>query len=232
MRGGLTAAVNRLRRRQKSLSTRWATHRNCCSGRYVRWVDDISWSSGTWTNAPVEALTAGDGLRVTAVEGSDAWRLTSYGFVHDSEHALLAPFPNGTAIEVTFRLDFTDQFDQAGIFVSVDEETWIKAGVERSDGENSLGAVVTRVFSDWSLSPVPDWHGKLVTIRASRSGNALTVRARVDGGDWRLVRVAPLDEEATVTAGPMCCAPSRSGLQVQFTAWQTGAADGSLHPDE
>ncbi|WJX98612.1 DUF1349 domain-containing protein [Curtobacterium sp. 458] len=194
-------------------------------------MDDIAWSAGTWSNPPVAVATSEDGIRVSAAEGSDAWRLTSYGFVHDTEHALLAPFTNGTAMEVTFRLDLAEQFDQAGIFVSVDEATWIKAGVERSDGEDCLGAVVTRGFSDWSLSPAPEWHGRLVTIRASRSDDALTVRARVEDEPWRLVRVAPLDERAVVTAGPMCCAPSRPGFEVHFTAWQTGPADGSLHAD-
>lgn len=192
----------------------------------------IPWTEGSWTNEPEHVAIGDDGLRVTAREGSDAWRLTSYGFVHASEHALLAPLEPESAIEVQFRLDFSEQFDQAGIFVKVDDESWIKAGVELSDGEESLGAVVTRGSSDWSLSPVPLWAGRLVTVRVSRSGNALTVRARVDDEPWRLVRVAPLDPDAEVSAGPFCCAPTRAGLTVHFTSWRTAAADGSLHPDE
>ena len=191
---------------------------------------DVDWSTGSWTTAPARVEVGDDGMRVTAVEGSDAWRVTSYGFVHDTEHALLAPFEQGTAVEVSFRLDFSAQFDQAGVFVRVDDETWTKAGVERSDGEDGLGAVVTRGVSDWSLAPVPGWHGREVTVRASRSGDALTVRARVDGEPWRLVRVSPLDPDAVATAGPMCCAPSRDGLTVHFTAWRTGPADEGLHP--
>ncbi|GAA0965343.1 hypothetical protein FFA01_22900 [Frigoribacterium faeni] len=192
---------------------------------------DIDWSTGTWTTPPARVDVADDGMQVTAVEGSDAWRTTSYGFVHDTEHALLAPFGQDTAVEVSFRLDFTEQFDQAGVFVKVDDATWIKTGVERSDGVDSLGAVVTRGMSDWSLSPVPDWHGRVVTVRASRSGDALTVRARVDDEPWRLVRVAPLDPDAEVAAGPMCCSPSRGDLTVRFTSWRTGPADEGLHPD-
>lgn len=195
-------------------------------------MTDIEWNSGTWTNAPAHVEVADDGMRVTAVEGSDAWRTTAYGFVHDTEHALLAPLDPDTATEVSFRLDFSAQFDQAGVFVRVDDRTWTKAGVERSDGEDSLGAVVTRGVSDWSLAPVPGWHGRVVTVRASRSGDALTIRARADDEPWRLVRVAPLDPGALVTAGPMCCAPSRRGLTVHFTAWRTGPADTSLHPDD
>lgn len=195
-------------------------------------MTDIDWNSGAWTTLPARVEIADDGMRVTAVEESDAWRITSYGFIHDTEHALLVPFEQNSAMEVAFRLDFEAQFDQAGIFVKVDDTTWIKTGVERSDGEDSLGAVVTRGMSDWSLSPIPGWHGRLVTIRASRSGDALTMRARVDNEAWRLVRVAPLDPDAAVTAGPMCCAPSRADLTVHFTSWRVVEADESLHPED
>lgn len=191
----------------------------------------IPWSQGMWTNEPADVTIDETGLHVTAREGSDAWRTTSYGFVHDSEHALLTELVPESAVEVQFRLDFSEQFDQAGIFVKVDDESWIKAGVELSDGEESLGAVVTRGTSDWSLSPVPGWGGRLVTVRGSRSGDALTVRARVDDEPWRLVRVAPLDPDAAITAGPFCCSPSRSGLTVHFTSWRSAPADAGLHPD-
>lgn len=194
-------------------------------------TSDVPWSSGQWTTPPVHYETKDDGLYVTARENSDAWRLTSYGFVHDSEHALLAPFEQDSAVEVCFRLNFAAQFDQAGVFIRTDETTWIKAGIEWSDGEESVGAVVTRGVSDWSLSPTPGWAGRLVTVRASRSGNAVTIRARVDEEPWRMVRVAPLDPEATVSAGPFCCAPTRSGLTVHFLSWRTTAPDASLHAD-
>ncbi|KAA9089341.1 DUF1349 domain-containing protein [Microbacterium radiodurans] len=200
-------------------------------------MTDIPWSTGRWTHDPESVDEAGDSLIVTAREGSDAWRTTSYGFVHDTEHALLAPLAPDSAVEVSFRLDFAAQFDQAGVFLRVDDETWIKAGVEHSDGVDGLGAVVTRGVSDWSLAPVEGWSGRIVTVRASRSGDAVTVRARVEGtpgadDDWRLVRVAPLAPDAEVAAGPFCCAPTRSGLRVEFTAWRVTPADASLHPGD
>ena len=193
-------------------------------------MKSIEWSAGMWSAEPAHVEITDDGMRVTAVEGSDAWRTTSYGFVHDNAHALLAPFQQDTAVEVSFELNFSEQFDQAGVFLRVDETEWIKAGVEWSDGEASLGAVVTRGMSDWSLGPASGWAGRTVTVRASRSGDAVTVRARVEEEAWRLVRVAPLRPEAAVTAGPFCCAPSRAGLVVHFTSWRTTDADTSLHP--
>ena len=191
-------------------------------------MDARSWDDGTWTTPPEAVVPDGSDLLVTAREASDFWRTTSYGFVHDDGHGLLAPFPDGTAVEVSFVADLTEQFDQAGLLVRADAENWVKAGVEYADGTAQLGAVVTSVVSDWSTGEV-DWVGRTVTVRASRSGDALTVRARVDEEPWRLVRLAPIDPTLPWSAGPMTCGPSRAGLTVRFTSWTTGTADTTLH---
>ncbi|GGM19840.1 hypothetical protein GCM10012279_42760 [Micromonospora yangpuensis] len=192
----------------------------------------VDWTEGVWLNRPVRAEPTPDGgLTVQPGAGSDFWRHTSYGFVHDDGSALLAPLPVGRAVEVDFRLDFTEQFDQAGILVRVDERTWTKAGVEFSDGQPQVGAVVTRELSDWSVAAVPTWAGRLVSVRVSRAGDALTVRARVEGEPWQLVRLAPLAEGVAASAGPFCCSPTRDGLAVRFTAWRQGPADRELHPE-
>jgi regulation of enolase protein 1 (concanavalin A-like superfamily) len=205
----------------------------------VRW-GDVPWSAGTWTNAPVDVREASgvaasgsaagrSPLDVTAVETSDAWRTTAYGFVHDTEHALVSPFMHGTAVEVSFVADFRGEFDQAGVFVRIDENNWIKAGVEYADGMPQVGAVVTRDVSDWSVAPVPEWAGRTVTVRASWDLDALTIRARVDDEPFRLVRVVPLGPELTASAGPLVSAPTRAGLTVRFTRWAVGEVDAALH---
>ncbi|MBE0009374.1 MULTISPECIES: DUF1349 domain-containing protein [unclassified Arthrobacter] len=191
----------------------------------------VEWSEGRWTTEPENVRTSDEGLLVTAKEGSDAWRITSYGFIHDTEHALLRSITVGEAIEVAFRADLPEQFDQAGVFIKTDDTNWIKAGVECSDGELGVGAVVTRGESDWSLSPVPEWAGRMVTVRASLAPGAVTIRARVDEEPWRLVRVAPLATDAILQAGPFCCAPTRPGLVVHFLSWRTTDADTALHPE-
>ncbi|MEH0975207.1 DUF1349 domain-containing protein [Micromonospora sp. CPCC 205546] len=191
----------------------------------------VDWAEGEWWNEPVlvEGGPAGE-LLVQPAEGSDLWRHTSYGFVHDDAPALLAPLPAGEAVEVSFVLDYGEQFDQAGVLVRMDERNWVKAGVEVSDGQPQVGAVVTREVSDWSVAPVPLWAGREVTVRASRAGDALTVRARADDEPWRLVRLAPLPAQAVAIAGPYCCSPTRAGLRVRFTGWRRGPADAELHP--
>lgn len=186
-------------------------------------------ATGRWTNPPSAVNAEGNRVVVTAREGSDAWRHTSYGFVHDSEHALLEPLGRSEAVEVSFLLDYAEQFDQAGVFLRSSAEEWIKAGVEAADGAPQVGAVVTHTTSDWSAAPVPDWQGREVTVRASRDGNAVTIRARVEDEPYRLVRVAHLDPDLDVEAGIFCASPLREGLRVTFTGYRRGPADASLH---
>ncbi|MCD0443254.1 DUF1349 domain-containing protein [Glycomyces sp. A-F 0318] len=191
---------------------------------------DIPWKSGAWTTLPAAAEEDTEGrLVVHAAEGSDAWRHTCYGFVHDDAHALLEAWDPGRAVEVSFVAALDAQFDQAGLVIRADAERWIKTGLEFADGAMQLGAVVTDGKSDWSTAPVPEWAGREVTIRATRMRDAVIVRARVEDEPWRLVRLAPFDPDAAAKAGPYCCAPSRAGLAVTFTAWRHTEPDAELH---
>lgn len=189
----------------------------------------VAWDDAEWFNPPAEATVDGDELRVVTRSGSDLWRVTSYGFVRDSGHALLVDLPDPGAVEVTFRAELPQLYDQAGLLVRADETRWVKAGVERSDGELQVGAVVTHECSDWSLAAVPGWQDRAITIRASRVGDAVTVRARAEGEPWRLVRLAPFPAGRPVQAGPMCCSPQSPGARVRFSRFAVGPPDPGLH---
>lgn len=185
-------------------------------------------SNGVWLNPPIAQEVVGKEFIVTAKAESDFWRETSYGFTHETGHALLNDLPNESSIELSWILDYDQQFDQAGLFIYSDEKNWIKAGIEFADGAPQLGAVVTFNKSDWSVAPVPEWMGKEVHLRISRSGDALTIRSKC-GGDWQLVRLAPLDPSKNWQAGLHCASPTRAGLSVRFTGISTGPADSTLH---
>ena len=100
--------------------------------------DALQWNSGTWTREPLSVEIQDGNLHAKAAEGSDWWRNTSYNFVHNDGHALLHDFAEGTAMEVTFRLNYTQNFDQCGIFLYAGDLNWIKAAVEQSDGVPQL----------------------------------------------------------------------------------------------
>ncbi|WP_026482007.1 DUF1349 domain-containing protein [Agromyces subbeticus] len=194
----------------------------------------VDWAAGRWTRDPATARLDGDNLLVGAAEGSDYWRTTHYGFVHDDGHALLGDWPADAAVEVTFDASsLGTAYDQAGIMLHAGPEQWVKAGLEISDGVLQLGAVVTNGVSDWSMAPVPEWAGGLVTLRASRggvAGDSVVLRARTETSGWRTLRVAPFTAGVT-SAGPLVCAPMRGDLEVRFTRWALAPADLDVHED-
>jgi regulation of enolase protein 1 (concanavalin A-like superfamily) len=152
----------------------------------------------------------------------------SYGFVHDSEHTLIAPFALDSAMEVEFTASFSHQFDQAGIFISVSNERWGQGRRRFADGRPQIGAVVTDELSDWSLAPAPDWAGQRILIRVSRSGDALTIRAKpADRDDLQLIRVVPFEPELVALAGPYTCAPRGQVSLSDFTAGGPGNPTGA-----
>lgn len=197
----------------------------------------VPWHHGDWTTEPVSAVLDGTVLIVEAAEGSDFWEKTLYGFQHANGHALLAAWPAGSAVEVSFSLNgFTELYDQAGLMLWNGLANWIKAGVEMNDGVPHLASVVTDGYSDWSLTPVPEWMGQIVTIRASQLNDAVILRAHVADEPWRTMRVAPFgsltgSRSALAQAGPYVCAPTRPGFRVTFTDWVYVDADTDLHND-
>src|SRR6476619_4855287 len=128
-------------------------------------TEQLVWAAGTWTTPPVAVSEEGSDLLVTAAEGSDAWRYTAYGFVHDDAHALLAPLADPGAVEVSFVAAFGEQFDHVGLALRAYAETWLKAGGQIADGALQVGAVVTLGRSDWSVAPVAECAGRRVTVR-------------------------------------------------------------------
>ena len=188
----------------------------------------IDWSTGTWLHEPPSHSILGSDLVVTTAAQSDFWSATGYGFTHYSGHALLIDFPPGTAMEVEFSAGWTNEFDQAGLFLHVDEEHWIKAGVELTDGVLGLGAVVTNGKSDWSVGFVTEWMHARIRVRVSRSNDAIAIRARTPETPWRLVRLAPIDPDFSWQAGPLAASPSSSSLEITFHSWEMALPDSDI----
>src|SRR6478672_8873788 len=116
-------------------------HRRVAGSSFVNGLRTVPWLQGWWLNRPPHVAISQGRLIVKAARGSDAWRTTSYGFVRDNAHALLSDLPDGWAVQVSFLADFAELYDQAGVFVRIDETCWTKAGVEFSDGALQASSV-------------------------------------------------------------------------------------------
>jgi regulation of enolase protein 1 (concanavalin A-like superfamily) len=151
---------------------------------------------------------------------TDFWQGTFYGFRRDDGHFLGAPVESDFTAHVTFSGEYRELYDQAGCMLRVDGGTWIKAGVEHSDGMANVSTVVTRSGrSDWSVIGVPGLEGPQ-SIRFTRIGEAVILHVRQAEG-WTLMRLADFPVGPALF-GPMCCSPERAGFRAVFQEVRVG----------
>jgi regulation of enolase protein 1 (concanavalin A-like superfamily) len=185
--------------------------------------------NGTWLNQPKSWHAERDRMTLTTDERTDFWRKTHYGFIRDSGHFLAFPVEGSFTATMTVRGRFSELYDQAGMMLRIYDGRWIKAGVEFSDGERYLSAVVTNGRSDWSLSQ-PFKVSEEFHLRMTLKGNAVRIQASADAVLWSLIRLAPFPPADRYLVGPMACTPERSGLTVEFSDFDIGPAiDKGLH---
>lgn len=168
-----------------------------------------------WLNPPARWEAREDCLEVTTAPKSDFWRKTHYGFTRDSGHFFYAEARGDFSVEIRVDGKYRDLYDQAGLMLRVDAENWIKTGIEFFDNHQHASAVVTREFSDWSVTrlegqPVRFW------LRVTRKAEAVEVFYSLDGVSYTLLRLAYLVPSAVTQVGPMCASPDGSGCEVTF----------------
>ena len=183
----------------------------------------------TWLNEPVRWSSSSGRLDVVTDAGTDFWRNTHYGFIHDNGHFFAAETPGDFTAELRVRASYGTLYDQAGVMVRIDERTWVKAGIELSDGVAMLGSVLTKDFSDWATGRY-DGDPADVSLRVTVAAGVLRLQASSDGIHWPLVRLAPFPVATSYQVGPMCCTPQRAGLAVSFSDFHIGPPTGrALH---
>lgn len=169
-----------------------------------------------WINPPPSSEQDGETLTVTTGKETDFWNRTFYGFRHGNGHLLATPVTGDFSLTISFSASYSTLYDQAGAMLRVDDDNWLKCGVEFTDGRKNFSVVVTRDDqSDWSVMPLPGAVDAPVCLRLTRHAEALRVEIE-ETSKFRLVRLAFLNMADTVEAGPMCCSPVGDRLDVTF----------------
>ncbi|RUM00638.1 DUF1349 domain-containing protein [Rhizobium chutanense] len=183
----------------------------------------IDFNKGKWLNEPASWRADETDLTLTTDEKTDFWRQTHYGFTRDNGHFLAFPTGDSFTAEIRVQGEFRTLYDQAGLMVRLDEKRWVKSGVEFTDGEAFLSAVVTDGRSDWSVAQ-PFKELEDFRIRITVAGGAIRIQASRDGRRWPLLRLAPFPAATRYEVGPTACTPERSGLTVRFSEFSIGPA--------
>jgi uncharacterized protein len=197
------------------------------AGTVVAAAGDIATSaepvSEKWLNEPRKWSKSGAAFSITANPKTDFWRKTFYGYITDNGHMLYRPVTGDFVSTVRVSGDYASLYDQAGLMVRQDENTWMKCGVEFVGERQTVSTVFTRDYSDWSTIALPDTP-KSLWIRVARKGGALTISYSRDGKTFEEVRQGWLTEARTVNVGLMCAAPEGPGFEARFEDWTTATS--------
>ncbi|CAF1002875.1 unnamed protein product [Didymodactylos carnosus] len=172
-----------------------------------------------WLNPP-KTWHVDDNTKTITVqtdEKTDFWRKTHYGFIRDNGHFYSETMTGNFTCEVLVRGEYRDLYDQAGIMVRLDEENWLKCGIEFVDSKQYASVVVTRDgFSDWSIIPMKD-NLTALWLRVKRSKEALHIEYD-DQGDknYKMMRLTYLPECEKTQVGIMCASPDGKGFKACF----------------
>ncbi|MGV3615959.1 MAG: DUF1349 domain-containing protein [Fimbriimonas sp.] len=175
-----------------------------------------------WLNEPPRWSDADGVLTLETGKETDFWRETHYGFIHNDGHHYFRSVDGDFTATVRFSGQYEALYDQAGLMIRLDDRNWIKAGIEFTDGLAHLSVVVTRDFSDWSVTALETVPAE-VWLRMSRHGDAVRVEYRLANTEWRMLRLAYLAPGPTAFVGPMACSPTRTGFIAEFRDLVIGA---------
>ncbi len=168
-----------------------------------------------WHNEPPRWAVDGDTITIRSGPKTDFWRTTHYGFIRDSGHFYHDRIAGDFLVEVKVSGAYTSLYDQAGLMVRVDEANWIKCGIEFVDGIQQVSAVVTREYSDWSVTPLPS-NPAALWLRLTRRGSAIEIRYALDGVGYQMLRLAYFIPSEIMSVGLMCASPDGAGFTVTF----------------
>ncbi|KAJ8707951.1 hypothetical protein PYW08_010317 [Mythimna loreyi] len=171
-------------------------------------------------------------LEVTTEDKTDYWEGTWYNFHHNTGHVYAVEIKEDFTFTVCVEAEFTTLYDQAGLMIYFDDKHWLKAGIEYNDGQPMIGSVLTNEVSDWATG-VFTGNPRKFYLRMSRKGDVACVKYSTDNKIWTLLRLCPMPFSTNPNSclvGPMCCTPTREGLNAKFSDISvTVPADDILH---
>ena len=168
-----------------------------------------------WLNEPASWQVSEDKLEMFVTPQSDYWRETHYGFTVDD-----GPFyytTRGGEFEANLKItgEYTTRFDQMGMMLRVDEEHWIKMGIEYVDGKYNFSTVVTDTKSSWSVIQLSEQPAS-VWIKVIRRLDAVEIFYSLDGKNYTMSNLSYLKNNVPVKVGMMAASPDGKGFKAIF----------------
>ncbi|SDG07374.1 hypothetical protein SAMN05421827_103139 [Pedobacter terrae] len=146
---------------------------------------------------------------------TDYWRISHYGFTVDDAPFYYATYGGEFEVKVKITGNYVTTFDQMGLMLRINEEEWIKAGVEFVNGKQNVSAVVTHKTSDWSVvelekAPASIW------MKAVRKLDAVEIFYSLDDKKYTMLRTCYFKDNTPVMVGLVAACPDGKGFNATF----------------
>ena len=172
-----------------------------------------------WFNEPENWSVKNDVLTMDVTPQSDYWRISHYGFTVDDAPFLYTLRGGEFEVKVKISGEYKVRFDQAGLMLRIDEENYIKTGIEYVDGKYNLSSVVTHKTSDWSVITL-DKPVDYIWIKAVRRLDAVEIFYSFDDEEYVMMRNCWLQDNTPVMVGMMAACPDGNGFKAKFEHFQ------------
>ena len=172
-----------------------------------------------WFNPPEIWNIDNRSLSMFVTPKTDYWRVTHYGFTIDN-----GPFCyslQGGEFEVKVKLvgEYRSRYDQMGLMLRIDENTWIKTGVEYVNEKINISAVVTHERSDWCVIEL-DHSPESIWMKSVRKLDAVEIFFSFDDKDYTMFRLAYFPDNSPVMVGMMAASPEGEGFKALFEGFE------------
>lgn len=194
----------------------------------------IDVQAAQWINTPRTSQVAEDSVEIVTEPHTDLWQRSYYGFRNDNAPALQVESADNFTFSAKASFQYQQQFDQCGLIIYLDSDTWFKASIEYENARISrLGSVVTnRGYSDWATTdietPTAWWY------RLSRRGPDFLIESADNPKNFRQMRIfhlhglgettadmgrldPPAPPQTAVRFGVYACSPSQSSFTARFS---------------
>jgi len=152
---------------------------------------------------------------------TDLWRRdVKNGYVKENAPYYFRKVKGDFQVSVKVNGNFSSLFDQAGILIRQNRETYLKCGVEIFTKNRQLlchaSTTVTKKFSDWSTVPLAGDKTSSYWFVVRRIGNCVESYSSSDGVKYNQIRLALLFDQEKISVGMYGASPQGSGLKVKF----------------
>lgn len=177
----------------------------------------------SWIRQPKKFIIENNNIEIVTEPNTDLWQRTYYHFRNDN--APLFQFSTEEeyfSFTIKTEFDSKHRFDQCGIVLYLNSDTWIKASIEYENSDfQHLGSVVTnKGYSDWATTTI-DASIKSMWYRISRRQDDFLIENSEDGIQFNQMRICHLfDIGKKVNVGIYACSPEDSSFIARFSKFE------------